>query len=201
MTPLVETTSVHPQLGDVIGVVLAGGRSKRMGEDKRLLLYDGIPLIEHAKQSLKHLPLHSVVVSSTDLENSVADLYPDCGPLGGMISVLSQYSQSDVTGFLFVPVDMPMLTDEVLLEIARQGLDYQLPVCFHQQYLPLYLPNNQEVIGQIKHTLDKHNGAVRKLISNMKGKQLEVSDHLLTQNVFRNLNRPEDWIEFIQNGQ
>ena len=201
MNTLVKPTEVKPPLGDVIGVVLAGGRSQRMGEDKRFLCFAGKTLLEHAKLSLGKLQLRSVLVSSADIKNTVEDQQPGQGPLGGMMSVFSQYAKPDIRGFLFVPVDMPLLTGEVLFEIAKQGLDSRVPVCFKQQYLPLYLPNISGVAEQITIALEQHNGAVRRLISGLNGKQLDVTEHQTKQNIFINLNRPQDWNELVSESQ
>lgn len=41
---------MHPRDDDLVGLVLAGGRSSRMGRDKAMLPWDGVPLLAHMRQ-------------------------------------------------------------------------------------------------------------------------------------------------------
>src|SRR4051812_41195912 len=81
----------------VSGVILAGGRSSRLGEDKRRLRLwgdDGPTMLEHSIEILAPLCTEVIVVLN-DAEQwpnlrtkIVADLIPDAGPLSGLMSGL-----------------------------------------------------------------------------------------------------------------
>ena len=92
------------------GFVLAGGRSTRMGTDKALLHYAGLPLIEHAINLLKAAGVVPHIVGARPDLSAFApvieDLHPGCGPLGGIESALAA-SSSDAN--LLLPVDLPLL--------------------------------------------------------------------------------------------
>lgn len=90
--------------------VLAGGRSRRMGRDKALLEWGGIPMVERAIQSLRRVcATVRIVGDRKDLArfaSVVADTFPGSGPLGGIHAALAA-SEHDWN--LFLPVDLPLL--------------------------------------------------------------------------------------------
>ncbi|MGC8763682.1 MAG: molybdenum cofactor guanylyltransferase [Acidobacteriota bacterium] len=107
------------------GAVLAGGRSRRMGRDKRLLLFEGEPLLLRAVRLLAPLVEEVLVVcpEAPPLPipgaRHVADRIPGFGVLSGLHAALSQGSFDPV---LCIPVDTPCLGEawlRLLLGIAR----------------------------------------------------------------------------------
>jgi molybdopterin-guanine dinucleotide biosynthesis protein A len=73
---------------DTLGVVLAGGASRRLGRDKAALAWSGTTLAERAAAVLAQVCGEVVVAGSATLARdgleSIADLYPGCGPLAGL---------------------------------------------------------------------------------------------------------------------
>lgn len=108
-----------PRADHIAGVVLAGGRSRRMGENKALLDYRGKPLIEHITGILKCSGLETVIISG-DIEGY--DCVPDDAPFGGPAKAIETVIRRfpDYKGFLFVPVDMPLLEPEMLQILMQQ---------------------------------------------------------------------------------
>ena len=77
------------------GIVLNGGRSSRMGIPKGEMDFLGRPLIERAIDALIEAGASEVIivggkpfVSNAEGVRSVEDVYPDEGPLGGLITGL-----------------------------------------------------------------------------------------------------------------
>ncbi len=95
---------------DLTAVIIAGGKSSRMGQDKALMRFRGRTIIEHSLSLLS--PLFSRVAVNTnrteefDFLNvqTFPDIIPDAGPLGGIravwrvldISVLDDSRRRDV---------------------------------------------------------------------------------------------------------
>ena len=99
----------------VAGVVLAGGRSSRMGTDKAALVLGSGSLRERAVGLLREAlgPGARVVVSGgVPGALAVPDLEPDRGPLGGIRSVAEALPGARY--LVVVPVDMPLLRAEDL---------------------------------------------------------------------------------------
>ncbi|MBM4124387.1 MAG: molybdenum cofactor guanylyltransferase, partial [Nitrospira sp.] len=78
------------------GILLAGGKSRRMGEDKRFLRLDGQTLLERTLAVLESLFTDIVVVVAEPVpqlarvsHRVVTDLIPNCATLGGLYTGLS----------------------------------------------------------------------------------------------------------------
>jgi molybdenum cofactor guanylyltransferase len=97
----------HSLLG-VEGFVLAGGMSRRMGQDKAQLPLAGRTLLSRALDKLSALPLAVPprVAGGEEAGGAVADLHPRCGPLSGIEAALAASKQPLN---VFLPVDMPLL--------------------------------------------------------------------------------------------
>ena len=108
--------------GNLLGVVLSGGESRRMGRDKGLLLTDGRPWVLHMGEKLRLQGL-PVVYSINSLqtaaysailpaESMVVDTGEREGPLDGLFSVHRQFPRHDL---LVVACDMQDLDAETLM--------------------------------------------------------------------------------------
>lgn len=104
-------------ISDVTGVLLAGGKSRRMGEDKRFLSIGGQTLLDHGVSVLQTLfqDVCIVIAQDSPLLSTTApvvrDLVPDCGSLGGLYTGLREVR----TTHIFVAAcDMPFLNLNVI---------------------------------------------------------------------------------------
>ena len=109
-----------------VGVaILAGGKSRRMGEDKASLRLQQKPMISHVLDRVSPIGAHDIVIVSNTPEKydkfgvrSIADSVPDCGPIGGILSAFEHTKQDNL---IIVGCDMPLLIPDVLnLLIQRQ---------------------------------------------------------------------------------
>ncbi|HKK88325.1 MAG TPA: NTP transferase domain-containing protein, partial [Saprospiraceae bacterium] len=117
------TTFVHNQCvasTGVRGVVLTGGRSTRMGEDKSKLKYHGIEQWEHMRDILGTYCDEVVVSVPRNSQSSDPQFIPDrldnFGPFGG---ILSCFMDNPNKAHFVVAVDLPYVTGntiEVLME-------------------------------------------------------------------------------------
>jgi molybdopterin-guanine dinucleotide biosynthesis protein A len=98
----------------ISAVLLAGGESTRMRQDKATLLWRGRPLWEQQLEKLRALQPKQIFLSArsdptwrpTDVE-LIVDLPPSRGPLSGLASVLAVIGTDHV---LALAVDMPFMT-------------------------------------------------------------------------------------------
>lgn len=121
-------------MAKIAGVVLAGGRSSRMGTNKALLPYRNVPLVEYMGMLIRQAGLTDVYISG-DVPgyNCINDAVRHDGPAQAMQNLLERF-QSDYDRLLFVPVDMPLMQVKVLLDLmGHDGSVYYedcpLPAC------------------------------------------------------------------------
>lgn len=117
-----------------IGVVLAGGRSSRMGRDKALLPWQGRPLIEHQIALLQAAGVDNVRISGDRPDyQGIADPTAHAGPLGGIAGIAAASQDGEL---LIIPVDMPRLQPSLLRRLMTEAtqlgcthfIDHVLPM-------------------------------------------------------------------------
>lgn len=124
----------------IAGVVLAGGRSSRMGRNKAFLEFKGQPLVGHMMNILRSAGLKDVFVSGhVEGYPCIVDNTPFSGPAEAIKSILKKIP--GYKGYLFVPVDMPFLksqTLQVLLEQKNGGyfIEWPLPAFLTPPFSP-----------------------------------------------------------------
>jgi molybdopterin-guanine dinucleotide biosynthesis protein A len=108
---------------DVTGVLLAGGNSRRMGEDKRYLVVGEQTLLARGLVVLRSIFQEVLVIIAQDSlplnvdARVVRDLVPDCGSLGGLYTGLTQAT----TPYIFVVAcDMPFLDPAVITQFTSR---------------------------------------------------------------------------------
>lgn len=190
-----------------LGVVLAGGKSSRMGQDKAHLQRNQQDMLSYSKSLLKDAGSSHVIVSGD--EHGVSDIVSNIGPLGGIQSVIRQFKPK---ALLVLPIDLPLMTAEELAKLKQIGELSQSACFFADNYLPLYLPVNAFVeqffqqplqLKSISKTSDsnlpstKKNSckrglsgpSVRSLIKQIPHKVIQAN----SSNSLFNTNTPEQW--------
>ena len=104
---------------------MAGGKSRRMGRDKRFLELDGQPLLQRALSVLQGLFPEVLVAVAEPLPQltgqgyrMVLDLIPNCATLGGLYTGLFFASHPRVFA---IGCDMPFLNPKVVKRLAETG--------------------------------------------------------------------------------
>ena len=121
--PVVQPSPAAPAVLDADALVLAGGRSRRMGTPKASLPINGVAMIESVLRVVEPIFRRTLVVARPDIAlpsleaEVVFDQFPDRGPLAGLISGL----QATTARWCFVTgCDMPFLDSEVIRLMAGQ---------------------------------------------------------------------------------
>lgn len=171
------------------GVLLAGGRSSRMGRDKALLDWQGRPLIEHMIAQLYAAGVNQVRVSGDRPDyHGIPDGLPEGGPVVGLHSVANTLPDGCL---LIVPVDMPRLTPELLRQLL------QAPDAGAVQFTGYTLPLRLRLDGYSRAVLADVAGqpgrdcSLHRLLSRLATRKLPLPDHAASQ--LGNCNTPEDW--------
>ena len=97
------------------GLILAGGQSKRMGQDKGTLIWRGKSLVEHVTETFREL-CDEILISSNDPSMTsesgiiVRDNFTGIGPIGGIEAGLS-IAQNPLV--LVLSCDTPLVPSEL----------------------------------------------------------------------------------------
>ena len=114
---------------NILGAVLAGGKSQRFGEDKSQVMLEGKLLIDYILSEISSEFREILVVSNNkiDFKNSekisrIEDFKKGLGPLGGVLSVMKWVKENNknyewVSTF---PVDTPFFKKEILQKFYKE---------------------------------------------------------------------------------
>jgi molybdopterin-guanine dinucleotide biosynthesis protein A len=100
----------------VTAIILAGGKSSRMGRDKGLAEYGGMPLVQYSINACEIIT-NDILISTRNQDYArfgfplVADNFTERGPVGGLEAALS-VSRSDLN--IVCPCDMPGIHADIL---------------------------------------------------------------------------------------
>lgn len=162
-------------------IILAGGDSRRMGQDKASLLLGGQTLLELVSASMSQLfPRVLVSVRQPRIETGlpqVCDEVRDGGPLAGLAAALRQ---AETPWVFAVACDMPFVVPEVVEYLWQQRDDSQAVVPVVQgQPQPLaafYARSCSAVISELLAGDGKH--SLRELLARLKVSYVEESQLL-----------------------
>jgi len=181
------------------GLLLAGGRSTRMGTDKALLELEGEPLAGRGLQALRSI-CPEVLVGSGDGRRlgalgapQVADALPDAGPLGGIVAGLEAASTALVA---VLAVDMPFASAAVLELLASMwsGQDTIVPVTSHGVQ-PLHAVYATAAGPKLRRALASGSRSVRAALEQLDVRFVGEPEWRTADPTGRfavNVNRPED---------
>lgn len=174
-----------------IGIVLAGGRSSRMGRDKALLPWQGRPLIDHQIQTLIDAGVDRVRVSGhRPGRDGIEDAIPDAGPLGGLATIADHLADGDL---LVMPVDMPGMTAALLTRL-RTASPEAACVCFREHVLPMRLRLDSALRTTLRALMalrEDRNRSLRALQGRVGFTELALDPHEAVR--FADCNTPEQW--------
>lgn len=181
----------------ITGIVLAGGRSSRMGSDKGLVQLEGKKFIEHVLVALIPNVNEVIIVANNANYNTfgckvVEDIIKNCGPLGGIYTGLMN---SNTENTIIVSCDIPFINSGLIQYIIKNAGKADISVPVHK--------GNIEPLCAIytKRTTDK----LYNLIMSKELKIQNVLRHFLTREIyittrqkfyndklFVNINTPEE---------
>ena len=114
---------------NILGIVLAGGRSQRFGEDKSQVKLDGKILIDHILNEISDGFKEILIVSNNKIKfkhsdniSMIRDLKKDQGPLGGILSAMKwiKEKRKNYKWISTFPVDTPFFKKEILQNFLHE---------------------------------------------------------------------------------
>ena len=180
------------------GIILAGGQSSRMGKEKGLIHWKGKTLIEHAIAILSPLCENIVISANNDHFDSfgypvVGDLFPGCGPMGGIFSALTK---SETLNNLVIPSDTPFVTPDIYRHLISHtgSFDVIVPVDHDSFYQPLCAVYSRSVLPAMEAQINERILGFTPLLNKVEIKAVHLLPALgfYNTNTFYNINSPAD---------
>ena len=144
---------------NVTCVILAGGESRRMGQDKAFIQVGGIRLFDHVYDTCHDLFPEIIIVANQPQHFSeyhtkiFMDEIPGAGSLGGLYTGLIKASNDHV---FCVACDMPFLKPALISHLISKRSKYDVVIPITRGKLePLHAVYSKRCIGPIKKLLDK----------------------------------------------
>jgi molybdenum cofactor guanylyltransferase len=183
--------------------VLAGGLSTRMGRDKAFLQLGGLTLLERALEvATSATGTAARIVGQAGkfgiFGTVIEDVYPDCGPLGGIHAALAQTS-TDLN--LMLAVDLPFVRLEFLsflLAQARKATAIAVVPRAGGGLQPLCAVYRRSFGEVAERSLRAGRNKVEALFREVQTQIVEpqeLKQNNFSEEMFRNLNTPEEWEE------
>ncbi len=174
----------------MIGVILAGGLSSRMQQDKANMphpVYSHQSMLDYAMKILLELGCEKVVLSGENVDG-VTDSHYRKGPLGGIYSVLSEVSH---TQYLIIPVDMPLLDRNLLARLVEQQSDAEQSVYFDNAPFPMLLSVNDSMREYLLKvlTLESADRSIKTFLSSIGARAIRCP----SPRKLINTNTPKEW--------
>lgn len=181
------------QKEQLTGVVLAGGKSQRMGEDKAFLELNGQSFLQGILQLVKGLTKEVMVIANTKEYEALdipvyQDVIKDCGPVGGIYTAMKM---AKTPYLLVLSCDIPLLNVAVLEHLIEKSLLCDVNILTTEEHWhPLTAIYNSKTIPMFKNALDTKKLKLRSLLSLMELHQIPCPEALIP--CLSNINTPND---------
>lgn len=179
------------------GLVLAGGESRRMGEDKAGLMNQGRTQLESVYDLVDEIADSTFISTRPEQQNDalrtrfpqIVDRYDGLGPLAGILSALEAHPDAD---WLVVACDLPNVDSQTLTTLLQQAPDDAPLVAYRSAGdglpEPLCALYRAESVGTLRAFADEGVACPRKIM-------IRSDAHLLAlpkANALDNINTPDD---------
>ncbi len=176
----------------VTGIILAGGKSSRMGFDKGLAQFKGKKMIEHVLDVLQEVTNEIIIVANSDSYNFLGypvyrDLVKEVGPLGGIYTGL-HYSSTQKN--IVVACDMPQLSTKVLNSLlVNDGFEIVLGK-LGGRLEPLCAYYEKAIQLSLKDLIDSNSLSMQRAVKSFRTKVVEIDES--ESGSLKNINTPQD---------
>lgn len=172
--------------------ILYGGKSRRMGQPKAGLQLDGKSFLETLQAAFSGVP---TLLSGAE---HIRDIYPDCGPLGGLHALL----RACETELLFVTacdtplVDLPLA--KALCALLTEDCDAVVPMDPDGRLHPLCAVYRKNCMAAAEAQLQAGQRRMRDFLALLRVRYVPVDELPDAAHKLQNLNTPEEYARFLE---
>jgi molybdenum cofactor guanylyltransferase len=183
----------------ISAVLLAGGKSRRMGRDKATMLFRGAPLWKIQLELLRGLQPEEIFISAAsdppwrpaDVD-FVPDEQPSRGPLSGIAAALSRMKSDHL---LVLAIDTPFIGEDYLRSLCAQiGAGRGVVPMIEDRAEPLIAIYPRDAEVEFSSALSGRDFSLQPLVQKLieVGKLHSIQVSTQERALFRNLNEPQD---------
>ncbi len=186
----------------ICGIVLAGGESRRMGQDKGQMKFRGRRMIEYVIDVFRMLDIPVLISANADIYNDldypvVADLFPDSGPMGGIYSCMN-FRKSPY--YAVIASDTPFINSSLYTYLFKKAYGKQIiiPDKGNGMYEPLAGLYHHSVFKVFESYIKQQNYRIPDVFEYTDFMPVPVNESLpfYTPCFFSNINSREDFIRY-----
>ena len=183
-------------------VILAGGKSKRMGTNKALLKVGDKTLLEHMV-SIFDEHFDEILLSVNETGHfkelglnviEVEDIHKGIGPIGGFHAI---FAKTSVDKFFACAVDTPFVMPSAAIEMMdlSDGVDICALLKEDEKTEPLFAVYNRSCFSEIEKMIEHKDFRLKSLFEKVNVKYIHKYD---LNKSFANLNTREDYEEALK---
>lgn len=177
------------------GILLAGGKSTRMGEDKAFMKYNNRFLYEHSLSVLSVFSEEILISSSnprfdkTDY-SIIPDETPGLGPLGGIYSCLKKIKYNYA---IVLPCDLPLISGVIIEKLIIATENSEITIALNHNNLPEPLIGIYSIsaIPAMQEMIETNQFKMQELFTRVKTRFVKIPG--TNKNTFHNINNPDEF--------
>lgn len=181
----------------ITGIILAGGKSSRMGSDKGIVNLNGKKFIEHILEAVLPNVNEVLIIANNDNFNNlgykvIKDKIKDCGPLGGIYTGLMN---SQTENNIVVSCDIPFINSDLIKYIIENtsNADITVPV-YKGNIEPLCAVYTKRTADQIYNLIMNKDLKIQNILKYFITKEIFITkmQEFYNDKLFVNINTPEE---------
>lgn len=165
---------------NITGIILAGGKSSRMGSDKGFLLLNQKAFVQYSIDALSPLVSEIIIVSDHSAYDTfgykrVNDITKNAGPVAGIISGLEA---TQTTYNIILSCDIPLINTKILNQLITAATPNTsiIQLESHGKRMPLIALYNKQVLPIFKEQLQNNERRLRMVVNACGYKTITLSD-------------------------
>ena len=186
---------------DINGVILAGGKSSRMGTNKSLLKIGNQTIIERISDLMKSIFSEVIIITNSPDEYKLLnipifeDIYKWKGPLAGIHSALVH---SKTEKIFVLSCDVPLMSKEMIEYIIEYKSDKPIIFCeaagYHQPLVGVYSKVILEEVEKFISSTGVNDKSFHHFLKNVDAEVIHPEKlHFYKDELFFNVNNPDDY--------
>ena len=168
-------------------IVLAGGKSSRMGTDKTKLDYGGETMLERVYRRFSgHFDTFISAHGDVGIPGArvILDIIPGLGPISGLHAALQAFES-----VFLVATDMPFADPETASRVIEFGNGaVACAGAVNGKPEPLFARYTRAVLPELERAVEAGDYSLHRLLERVETRYLEIPSEMID-----NINRPEDY--------